>query len=327
MRLVTGSYVGNGADNRQIAGLGFQPDLVLVRSNGADPVVLRTSTVVGDASKVLAELTALQPDLVQSLDGDGFTIGADARVNRAGSTYYWVAMKAGSDLAVGSYQGNGADNRSISGLGFQPVWVLTFADGKDSYFRPAALLGDASYKIAGYGSVTNRIQALQVGGFQIGSSADVNQLGQTYHYVAWKASPQVSQSTYLGNGIDNRSITGLGLAPAFVWVKRLDTNQGTWRPSSVSGDLSLNFDAQSPGNNRIQALEPDGFQVGTSAQVNTTGATYFYLALRDDPSLGSPKSSLSGSRIVEELGSQSPDARVHATAQSWVIVFQLSLPW
>ena len=155
MRLVTGSYVGDGVDDRQIAGLGFQPALVLVRSNGADPVIMRTSTMVGDASKVLSEVTALQPDLVQSLDADGFTVGTDARVNGAGVTYYWTVMKAGSDLAVGSYVGNGADNRSLSGLGFQPVWVLTFADSKDSLFRPSDLVGDASYKAAGYTTVAN----------------------------------------------------------------------------------------------------------------------------------------------------------------------------
>jgi hypothetical protein len=281
MRLVTGSYVGDGADDRQIAGLGFQPDLVLVRSNGANPVILRTSAVAGDASKVLSEVTVLQPDLVQSLDADGFTVGTDARVNGAGSTYYWTAMKAGSDLTVGSYVGDGADNRSISGVGFQPVWVLTFADSKESFFRPAALPGDASYKIAGYTALTNRIQALEADGFQIGSNGDVNQSGLTYHYIAWGASPQVSAGSYTGDGSDNRSITGVGLPPAFAWVKRADSNQALYRPASLSGDRSLNFDALNPGSNRVQALEADGFQVGTASQVNTAGATYFYLALRD----------------------------------------------
>jgi hypothetical protein len=184
--------------------------------------------------------------------------------------------------------GDGADNRSISGVGFQPVWVLTFADSKDSFFRPAALLGDASYKIAGYGALANRIQALEADGFQIGSNGDVNQSGQTYHYVAWKASSQVSAGNYTGDGSDNRSITGVGLPPAFVWVKRFDTNQATWRPASVGGDLSLHFDALNPGNNRIQALEADGFQVGGHGQVNTAGATYFHLALRDDAGAGRP---------------------------------------
>jgi hypothetical protein len=105
-----------------MVGLGFQPDLVLVRSNGADPVILRTSTVTSDASKVLSEVTALQPDLVQSLDGDGFTVGTDARVNGAGVTFYWTAMKAGSDLTVESYVGNGADNRRLAG--WLPRWDL-----------------------------------------------------------------------------------------------------------------------------------------------------------------------------------------------------------
>jgi hypothetical protein len=161
------------------------------------------------------------------------------------------------------------------------VWVLTFADSKESFFRPAALPGDASYKIAGYTALTNRIQALEADGFQIGSNGDVNQSGLTYHYIAWGASPQVSAGSYTGDGSDNRSITGVGLPPAFAWVKRADSNQALYRPASLSGDRSLNFDALNPGSNRVQALEADGFQVGTASQVNTAGATYFYLALRD----------------------------------------------
>ncbi len=89
------------------------------------------------------------------------------------------------------------------------------------------------------------------------------------------------QNTYIGDGTDDRSISGVGFQPQLVWVKRDTTNQSTWRPESVSGDLSLYWSGTAGNPNRIQALEADGFQVGTNAQVNTSGATYHYLALKD----------------------------------------------
>ena len=190
-------------------------------------------------------------------------------------------MKAGSDLSVGTYVGNGSDNRSITGVGFQPVWVVTLGDGEDSAFRPASLLGDNSYLMAADGKLANRIQAMEVTGFQIGSDANVNKSGTTYHYIAWAASSRVSEGSYTGDGSDNRSITGVGFQPQMVWVKRDDTKPSTWRPASVAGDSTLYWKAQVPQADRIQVLEADGFQVGANDEVNKGGKPHYYLALRD----------------------------------------------
>ena len=85
---------------------------------------------------------------------------------------------------MGRYAGNAADTRSISGVGFQPVWVLTLGDGDDSVYRPNILAGDNSYLITGTGKVTNRIQALQADGFQVGTNAQVNTNLSIYYYLA-----------------------------------------------------------------------------------------------------------------------------------------------
>jgi len=283
MRLATGSYVGDGLDNRAITGAGFQPDVVVVKCGCAQRPVIRTSTMSGDASKLIGLTNALQPDRVQSLDPGGFTIGADAQVNASGQTFYWVAMKAGTDLVVGSYTGDSLDNRSITGAGFQPDWAITLGDGEDSWFRPGTLAGDASYGMDGSGTYANRIQALEADGFQIGSNVNVNKVSTTYHYIAFREGAAVKQSSYAGDGLDSRSITGAGFQPQVVWVKRSTTNQSAWRPAGIAGDLSLYWSATADAANRIQALEADGFQVGSADQVNNSSGTFYYLALRDQP--------------------------------------------
>ena len=286
MRLATGSYVGSAEDNRQITGIGFQPDVVMVKAATNRYGVIRTSTMSGDHAKVLGSTGALSSDSIQSLDADGFTVGADNTVNSLGVAYYWVAMKTGSDLHVGTYTGNGADSRSISGVGLQPVWVITLGDGSDSVFRPGPAAGDSSYIMTGTGSQTNRIQALEADGFQVGSNADANESGTTFHYIAWAASTQVSAGSYAGNGSDNRSISGIGFLPLIAWIKRIDSSQSVWRPASLVGDATLYWNNTASGSNRIQALQADGFQVGSHAQVNNNGSTYYFLALRDSGILG-----------------------------------------
>jgi hypothetical protein len=280
-RLATGSYVGSGVDNRDITGIGFQPDVVIIKAATNRTGVVRTSTMSGDRAKILGNTGVLAADRIQSIIADGFTVGTNNTVNAWGVAYYWVAMKAGSDLTVGSYVGNGADNRSITGVGFQPVWVITLGDGDDSAFRPGPLAGDNSYLMTGTGKITNRIQALEAGGFQVGSSVNVNESGTTFHYIAWAASAQVSAGSYTGNGADNRNITGIGFQPLMAWVKRDDSQAAVWRPASLSGDATLRWSATAAASNRIQTLQADGFQVGTNAQVNTNGSTYYRLALRD----------------------------------------------
>ncbi len=58
-RLATGNYTGNGTDDRAITGLGFQPDVVIVKGDVAETAVMRTSTMAGDASKPLVGPTSL----------------------------------------------------------------------------------------------------------------------------------------------------------------------------------------------------------------------------------------------------------------------------
>ena len=49
------------------------------------------------------------------------------------------------------------------------------------------------------------------------------------------------------------------------------------RSSAMSGDLSVGFDTFE-GPDFIQALQPDGFQLGTENEVNANGTTYHYAA-------------------------------------------------
>ena len=119
-----GSYSGNGADNRSITGVGFQPDYVIVMPGSNNPSVHRSSAMLGDISSYFST-TASATNIIQALEADGFQVGTNASVNTNGTTYYYIAWKAiAGKMNIGTYTGSGADNRNITGVGFQPEWVL-----------------------------------------------------------------------------------------------------------------------------------------------------------------------------------------------------------
>jgi hypothetical protein len=282
MTMRTGSYTGDKAAGRAITGLGFQPDLVIIKvADDNQEGVCRTSTMSGDNAKPMGGATALTADLIQSLDADGFTIGTNDRVNKDTKTYHWIAFKAGTGmLAVDSYAGNGGDDYSITGVGFQPDYVMVLpAINKEPTHRSSAQTGDTTLFFKNTASDTDHIQALEADGFQVGDDDRVNKLDETYHYIAWKAiSGQMAVGSYTGNDTDDTNISDPGFQPDYVIVKQDKAKEAVHRPDTLTGDNTLWFITQPAVEDMIQELRSDGFQVGRSDKVNKSPETYFWIA-------------------------------------------------
>ena len=101
-QMATGYYVGDGVDNRNITGVGFQPDVVIVKADFVRVAVLRVSSMSGDLSKDMSGAVAPFSNRIQGFLADGFTIGNNNDVNQNGRTNYWVAFKArAGEMVVG----------------------------------------------------------------------------------------------------------------------------------------------------------------------------------------------------------------------------------
>lgn len=233
-QMTTGSYVGNGTAGRAISGLGFQPDVVLVKGNEYDPgftptsTVVRTSTMPAGLSKPMVLDNALIGNQIQSLDGDGFTVGNDRRVNQPGINFYWAAFRVDPDMRVGTYTGNGG-TQSIAGLGFSPDYVIVMSSGARRAVQAcsAAPVG-RSFEFESAAWIANEITSLDANGFSVihnGAAPYTNESGVDYHYVAWNAAPRkTSVGAYNGNGADNRNIAGVGFRPEYLLVKAIYDN-------------------------------------------------------------------------------------------------------
>ena len=61
MKMRTGYYTGNGIAGTPITGLGFEPDLVIIKvADDTKEGVMRTSSMIGDNSKPMGGATALE---------------------------------------------------------------------------------------------------------------------------------------------------------------------------------------------------------------------------------------------------------------------------
>jgi hypothetical protein len=142
--MITGTYTGTGVDNRTFAGLGFRPEAVIIMQPGngtSTPSYLKTTSMTGDASKDMYGATALVANFIQSLDGEGFTVGTGLNTNAA--TYHFIAFGAGDNLDVGAYQGNGT-SQTISTVGFSPD-MLWLANSSTSSMRWESSLSTNTY--------------------------------------------------------------------------------------------------------------------------------------------------------------------------------------
>ena len=300
-QVATGTYLGNGVNGR-IVNIGFQPDVVIVKVNWGDATadnsatLIRTTTMPANNSKPMRGSQALIATGIRSFTATGFTVGTDNRVNSntycgGVCTYYWVAFKANANLKVSSYTGGGG-SQSITGLGFSPDYAMVLP-GNTYQCRHRPRAGGARSDIFGVsGARTDAITSLDGDGFAVndtGENSSPNLATVTYHYVAWNAvAGQTSVGSYTGNDVDNRAIGLPGFQPQYVIVQSIEaTGRRCYqRMASIpAGDNSISFDTTpgatgNPGleTNRIQALLPRGFEVGTYSSVNESAVPYFYVA-------------------------------------------------
>jgi len=289
--MATGTYTGDGTDDRAIIEVGFQPDVVIVKGDAKNPY-LRSSTMTGDASKQLISNISLEANHIQSLDADGFTVGNDAEVNQSSVDYYWIAFQVtAGQLSVGTYVGNVADNRSIGSVGFQPDYLIVMsANGRNPIHRSTTMVGDASIRFSNQAMDTDKIQAFESDGFQLGTHNHVNASGDTFHYVAFKAiSEQMSVGSYTGDATDDRDIADVGFQPEYLILKGNATINGAHRTSDLVGDSTLDFKNGANYTNGIQALQANGFQIGTDTKVNQSSTTYYWIAFANGAAASTPR--------------------------------------
>ena len=223
---------------------------------------------------------------------------------------YTTIDKSSTHFAQGKYSGNGATGRAINtGLdlssgGLQVV--KEWSDDTGAWFVNDSERNSGTkylqFESTSAGAVdTNVITSLNNNGFTVGNDVDVNDSGDTYVHMGWKAPTNSGASgygltldsykinttakfgiyKYTGNGSAGAYIThGLGGTPAFALVKKINGTTN-WRvfhhklgntKHFVLNDIQGAYTDNSMWNN----TSPDStkFYFGTSSSVNGSGDEY-----------------------------------------------------
>ena len=289
---VSSGYYNGTSSSLPITGLGFQPQLLIIKGSGStanqDPVItwrgMSDSSGNTNATTVINPSTKPATGIVETFDSDGFTIGTSVLVNETGRRYFWTAWAGGdAQTAYGNYIGTGSSFQPVSGLTFQPRFLFLRKRDTTAY-TILALENNVSgraVRLSDIGFASNIISSLDADGATVGTSTASNDSGFTYDWIAFAPpSSACTISAYTGNGGGSQTITGLAFSPQVVFLKGDSNATPVFRGSAHTGTFStILSDSTAHGGQRITAINSSGFTVGNNANVNFLGVNYYYIAM------------------------------------------------
>lgn len=187
-----------------------------------------------------------------------------------------------------NYTGDGNDDRTVTGVGYQPDVVIVVREGAGNGTDVAVIstsamdAGDSKGMVGATAPTTGFIKSLDADGFTVGTDGSVNANSIKYHALCLKAdAADLKVDKYTGDGINDRQFTGLNFNPDGVITMKEGPTRVLFRTTGHSGDQSAPFTNTSRESNLIQALITDGFELGSDGDVNADGTVYYYVAWKD----------------------------------------------
>lgn len=310
-------YTGTGS-NQSITGVGFNPDLLWVKSRTsainhrlADSVRGATQLLSSDVTN--AEVTSVNG--LQSFDADGFTVGTGTAWNTSGADYVTWCWDAGSStvsntdgtitssvranpatgFSIVTWTGNGVAGATIGhGLGTAPSVVITkgrsYAQNWAVYHSALGptkwlQLNSSVAQLTETAIWNNTAPTSSV--FTHGNSVAVNPNGGTnVSYCFSEVAGYSKFGSYTGNGSTSGPTITTGFRPAFVMVKRSDST-GSWvifdntrDADGTLNDYLLANTSDTEATASYADISDTGFTIN-STFANASGATFIYMAFAD----------------------------------------------
>lgn len=282
-------YVGDGVNDRLIE-TAFPLDsgrvAIFIYQVPASPSEVAEIPVVrisAFADTYVDGVATEENDCIKTLTADGFTVGADNKVNETGELHIAVVLRDssvdGDFMRLGTYIASGVDDAVVTvegGFGFQPthVWIV----GKSHVYRSVDFVGDKSITFTNEfaGASPNLIQSFFSDGFIIGANGNVNFPFDNYGYIALRATGIEGFFSFKGVGTSgDDAISGAGFTPGFVVAKYFDTTTptSTWShyrsTNSHTGDDSQRWvgphETTGAG---VKSIDADGATFGANVAPN-----------------------------------------------------------
>jgi len=311
-------YTGTGSSN-SITGVGFQPDMVWLksRSNGN---YHNLQDAVRGANKVIypndTSAEATSTTRITSFNSDGFTVGTESDVNGSSRTYVswnWlgangtasntngsitstVSANTTSGFSIATWSGtgsNGSVGHGLGGVDFMIIkdlsnsrnwytWNKTFA------YDDRIKLDTTSAKETGTDNMTALPDSTKI---NMATSTQNNGSGNNYVGYFFQEKKGFSKfGSYQGNSDSNGPFIYLGFKPAMVIVKD-STSTGQWFMRDNKRDtynaavktLYANSEGVEEDAQPWDMLS-NGFKMrNTDADLNNSSQTYIFMAFAENP--------------------------------------------
>jgi len=300
---------GTGA-TASVSSLGFQPDLVWIKSRSAatdhglyDAVrgvqkQLESNTTTGETTETTG-LTAF--------NSNGYTVGSLAQLNTNTATYVDWAWKEGvtPGFDIVTYTGNGT-NRTIShALGAVPKFMvvkrLDTGNGWVSYHASQNASPATGYmylnSTAGFAAAStmwnNTAPTSSV--FSVGTNSETN--GNTFSFVGylWSEIEGFSKfGSYTGNASADGPFVWCGFRPRWIMIKDATAANLGWRIydtvretyNVMGGGLEAADAAAENYATSVRGIDvlSNGFKIRVSASgINGSGAVFVFAAFAENP--------------------------------------------
>jgi hypothetical protein len=252
-------YTGNGT-SLSVTGVGFQPDLVWIKSRSDALKHKLTNSVVGVQKALSSDNTDAESTDTGGLtafNSDGFTIGSTLAYNTNAATYVawnWKANGAGSSNTAGTitstvsanttagfsivtYTGTGSNATVGHGLGVAPAMIIVKNRGTTTdwavYHKS---LTSAAYWLelntngtqSGPNSVVFNSTAPTSTVFSVGTNDRTNATNSYVAYCFSEVPGYSSMGSFVGNGNADGPFIHLGFRARWIMVKEATTSSRDW---------------------------------------------------------------------------------------------------
>ena len=250
-------YSGS-ASSQSITGVGFQPDLIIVKNRTTTGNHYTNDIIRGASQKISTNSASAEftQDGISSFDSDGFTVGtASTDTNNSGNNYVswnWKANGAGSSNTDGSitstvsanttsgfsivtYTGNGTDGATVGhGLtspkliliksrGAATPWIMYGYPNHPSFSTDGSLLQLESTSAMADSSTKEASIGASTVTF-VDAGGDINASGVDFVMYCFQEKQGFSKfGSYVGNGSTDGTFVYTGFKPAFILYKNIST--------------------------------------------------------------------------------------------------------
>lgn len=310
-------WTGNGSAGRSITGVGFQPDLVWLKSRTNNASHRLSDSVRGVNKQLMSNTTEAEATfttMLTSFDSDGFTLGDNAGINGSGYTNVAWCWKAGG-AAVSNTDGSITSQVSVNqDAGFSIVsWTATGSVttvGHGLGKKPKLVINKPRTGTYDWAVITDILNGTQQY-LYLNSTQAINNTGwgtnptdsvmSAYSYsnglsmisYCWAEIEGYSKfGRYLGNASADGPFVYCGFKPAWVLIKKTNgSGNENWRlfdssrcPTNQNNKHLLPSTTATESSESGMDFLSNGFKLKhADAHQNQDGTTYIFIAFAESP--------------------------------------------